>query len=107
MTNISHTQIKAPPHCETMSEVRAGVDEIDKQLIELLALRFGYMDAAARIKEEKSAVRDEDRKAQVIANAVAMAQRYDLPHEKLALLWNDLVEMSIAHETDKWDDIRA
>ncbi len=57
------------PDCSTMLEVRAGVDQVDRELIALLARRFAYMDAAARIKTERSAVRDEARKAQVIANA--------------------------------------
>ncbi|MBZ9779923.1 chorismate mutase, partial [Psychroflexus sp. CAK8W] len=46
-----------------MAEVRAGVDHVDRALIALLAQRFAYMDAAARIKPERGAVRDEGRKA--------------------------------------------
>lgn len=83
-----------------------GVDEVDRQLMELLALRFGYMDAAARIKGEKSQVRDEVRKAQVIANVVDLAKQYELPAEDVGKLWDDLVEISIAHESAKWDDLR-
>ena len=107
MSDLNHIKIKAPPHCETMADVRQGVDEVDKQLVELLALRFGYMDAAARIKDNKSDVRDEKRKAQVIANAMDMAQKYGLPTENLSKIWDDLVEASIAYESDKWDDLRC
>ena len=39
-----------PEDCTTMPEVRAGVDEVDRAIVDLLALRFGYMEAAARIK---------------------------------------------------------
>lgn len=105
MSNIETVPIKAPPHCESMAEVRAGVDEVDRQLLELLALRFGFMDAAARIKGEKSQVRDEDRKTQVIANAVHLAKQYGLPAEQIGKLWDDLVEISIAHESEKWEDL--
>ncbi len=105
MSDHNIQNIKPPPHCETMAEVRNGVDEVDRQLVELLALRFGYMDAAARIKDEKSDVRDEERKAQVIANAMDLAQKYGLPIEQLSKIWDDLVEASIAHESDKWDDL--
>lgn len=106
MINSDTPQIKAPPHCETMVDVRAGVDEVDRQMIELLALRFGFMDAAARIKERKSQVRDEGRKAQVVANAVTLAAHYGLPADAIGKIWDDLVEASIAHEIEKWDDIR-
>ena len=37
---------------DTMIDVRAGVDEVDRELVALLVRRFGYMDAAARITEE-------------------------------------------------------
>jgi isochorismate pyruvate lyase len=86
-----------------MPEVRAGVDAVDKELVALLATRFAYMDAAARIKTTRDAVRDEARKAQVIDNVLAQASAHGLPDELLAKLWNDLVEGSIAYELDRWD----
>ena len=41
-----------PEDCQTMIEVREGVDATDRELVMLLKRRFGYMDAAARIKTE-------------------------------------------------------
>ena len=32
----------SPDQCLTMTDVRAGVDAVDTQLIELLATRFAY-----------------------------------------------------------------
>lgn len=107
MTSDDSPLIKAPPQCANMAEVRCGVDEVDRQLVELLALRFAYMDAAARIKGNKSEVRDEKRKAQVIHNAADLAKKYGLPRAVIAQLWDDLVEASIAHEDKKWDDLRT
>ena len=43
------TSAKLPHQCETMADVRAGVDQVDRELVALLVRRFGYMDAAARI----------------------------------------------------------
>lgn len=86
-----------------MVEVRAGVDALDRELVELLATRFAYMRAAARIKPERGHVRDEGRKAEVIANAKARAQALGLPAEAVADLWDGLVEASIAYELTHWD----
>ena len=86
-----------------MAQVRAGVDQVDRELIALLERRFAYMDAAARIKPERSQVRDEKRKADVIANAQAMAEAAGLPHEAIADLWDHLVEASIAYELAAFD----
>ena len=99
--------IPAPHDCTTMAEVRAGVDATDRALVALLARRFGYMDAAARIKPDRDLVRDETRKRQVIANARAEAEAAGVPAEVVADLWDRLVEASIAYELATFDRLRA
>jgi isochorismate pyruvate lyase len=97
---------KLPDDCETMAEVRAGVDATDRALMALLDRRFGYMRAAARIKQNRGTVRDEARKAQVIAAAAADAEARGLPSPAIAALWDCLVEASIAYELGEWDRLR-
>jgi len=97
---------KDPEACETMLDVRAGVDALDAELVALLAKRFGYMRAAARIKPTRDAVRDEARKASVIAAAVAEAEAHGIPADVVADIWERLVEGSIAYEFGEWDRIR-
>ena len=96
-----------PLKCNDMTQVRAGVDCVDAQLVELLAVRFAYMDAAARIKTERNAVRDEARKQQVLKNVHDAASGSGIPVEVVADLWERLVEASIAYELDIWDANRA
>ncbi len=98
--------MKTAAACETMAEVREGVDALDRELVALLARRFAYMDAAARIKPTRDAVRDEARKAQVIANAEAAASVAGLPPGLAESLWEMLVETSITHEFGAWDRLR-
>ena len=100
------TVIKLPDDCETMIEVRAGVDQIDRELVALLARRFGYMDAAARIKTDRNSVRDEARKAEVLDNVARAAEAAGLEPARLRAVWNELVEHSIAYEAIKWDALR-
>ena len=98
------TDVTLPgPDCTTMAEVRAGVDQVDREMVALLVRRFGYMDAAARIKPERGQVRDEARKAQVIANVGAAAEAAGLPGDAVAALWEGLVEASIAYELAAFD----
>jgi isochorismate pyruvate lyase len=96
----------SPEDCTTMAEVRAGVDALDRKLVALLATRFGYMRAAARIKQSREAVRDERRKASVIAAAVSAAEAQGIPGEVIGDIWERLVEGSIAYEFAEWDRIR-
>ncbi len=101
MTRIS------PQECTTMAEVREGVDRIDEELVGLLAERFRYIEAAARIKPSRDAVRDERRKAVVVARARSHAAAAGAPAAVIADLWERLVGASIAHELERWDAMRV
>lgn len=103
MDDILPGPILPGPACTTMAEVRAGVDQVDRALIALLVGRFAYMDAAARIKPARDAVRDEARKAAVVANATAAARAAGLPQAAIADMWERLVEASIAYELAAFD----
>ena len=92
-----------PEDCQTMAQVRAGVDALDRELVALFARRFAYMRAAARIKPERGMVRDEARKTAVIAAAGIEAERLGAPAERIAALWEVLVESSIAYELERFD----
>lgn len=98
---------KTPEDCADMADVRAGVDQTDRELVVLLARRFGYMRAAARIKTQRNAVRDETRKAAVINAAADKAAAAGLPRDEIADIWDRLVEASIAYEMTEWDRIRS
>ncbi len=99
--------VTPPNECTTMAEVRVGVDETDRRLIALLETRFAYMRAAARIKQDRGAVRDEARKAAVIEAARRAADAAELPGDAIEEIWDRLVEASIAYEMEEWDRLRA
>ena len=101
------TVIRKPADCSTMFEVRAGVDDVDRHLVGLLKRRFAYMAAAARIKPDRSAVRDEWRKADVLAKVDAAAAELGVDRALIARLYEDLIETSIAYELDLFDRTRG
>ena len=95
-----------PEICETMTDVRQGVDEVDRMLVALIARRQGYMDAAARIKPSRSVVRDEARINQVLANVKTEAVKHGLSRGIAEPVWRELMERCIAYEFDVWDSTR-
>jgi isochorismate pyruvate lyase len=95
--------VKDPEQCTTMAEVREGVDDIDSKIMALVAQRFSYMDAAARIKTERSAVRDEARKAKVLEHVAERAQAAGLDPQVMVRMYDDLIEASISHELKSFD----
>ena len=90
-----------------MAEVRHGVDRLDEEIVRLLGERFRYMDAAARIKPVRDAVRDEGRKAEVLANVARLAADHEVPAAVAAELYERLVEASIAYELGRFDATRG
>jgi isochorismate pyruvate lyase len=93
--------------CTTMGEVRAGIDALDRQLVTLLAERLKFIAAAARIKPDRATVRDEWRKADVLAKVEAASKELGVPRDLSADLWERLIEYSIAHEFVLFDKHRA
>jgi isochorismate pyruvate lyase len=97
-----------PDDCRDMLDVRAGVDEIDRLLVTLIARRQGYMDAAARIKTDRNVVRDEARIAEVLSKVKAECERRGLSYEAIAEpVWREMMERCIAYEFDVWDELRT
>ena len=107
MIDPTRTAIIDPDTCQTMLDVRAGVDALDAELVALLGRRFAYMRAAARIKPTHDAVRDEARKAAVIQAATNHAIHTGAPPAAIGRLWEHLVEESIAYEAEEWLRLRA
>lgn len=101
------SEVRDPEECTTMAEVRAGVDDVDRQIVALISRRFGYMDAAARIKPDRDAVRDEWRKADVKTKVDAAAAEAGVDRQLMSRLYEDLIETSIAYELDVFDRTRG
>ena len=96
-----------PAACETMIEVRHGVDALDRALVALLAERQRYMDAAARIKPNRDAVHDQDRIEDVVAKVLVSAEAHRLSPDIAEPVWRTLIDRCIAHEFQTWDRTRT
>lgn len=96
----------APADCTTMAEVRVGVDALDRLLVTVLAERQRYMGAAARIKQDRAAVRDTARIEDVVTKVKAAAREAGLSEAIAEPVWRTLIEACIAHEFDAWDALR-
>jgi len=105
--NFSTDDRPAPAECMTMAQVRQGVDALDRLLVTILAERQRYMDAAARIKPNREAVRDTARIEDVVAKVKAQAREAGLSEEIAEPVWRLLIERCIAYEFEAWDGSRA
>ena len=97
----------APEDCASMAEVRQGVDALDRALVQLLAERQRYMDAAARIKPDRSVVHDDARIEDVVAKVLAAAGPAGLSPALAEPVWRTLIDRCIAHEFETFDRTRV
>jgi isochorismate pyruvate lyase len=105
---ILQTDDRLPPaECATMADVRQGVDALDRALVALIAERQRYMDAAARIKQDRDAVHDAARIEDVVTKVKASARAAGLSEEIAEPVWRTLIDRCIAYEFGVWDALRA
>ena len=106
-TSIAIDARVAPEACQSMAEVRTGVDALDRAMVVLLAERQRYMDAAARIKPDRSVVHDEARIEDVVSKVLAAAGPAGLSADIAEPVWRTLIDRCIAHEFSAWDRTRT
>lgn len=91
--------MKEPAQCRNMTELREGIDALDRQLVTLLARRAAFIDRAATIKAtEGLPARIASRVEKVVANVRQCAEAAGLCPDLAETLWRELIEWSIARE---------
>jgi len=100
------TKPKPAKDCQNMSEVRAGVDAIDRELVLLITKRQAFMAAAARIKTDRATVHDAVRIEDVIEKVKTEALAVGLSIDIAEPVWRELIKQSIAYEFKQWDKLR-
>ncbi len=93
-----YTFQRAPLPCAEMEPVRAEIDAIDRKLVALLAERQKYVEAAGRLKTDRSMVVDQPRIEEVIALVCQEAKDQGLSETIAEGLWRKLIALSIEHE---------
>lgn len=93
------TTLLAPNACQTMADLRAQIDTIDIELINLLVTRSRYIDRAVDLKKiEGLPARTTDRVAEVLDKVGSTATKKGLDPDLARKLWAELIEWSIQRE---------
>ena len=87
-----------PMVCEGLDDVRANIDRIDQQVVELLAERGAYVAQAAGFKQDASAVADPQRVEQVIAQVRGWATAREFDPDLAEVIYRTLVPAFVAYE---------
>lgn len=102
-TYTSDPQKHTSQTAQTMKDVRYEVDRIDRLLVEIIAERQSFMDAAARIKPNREAVYDADRIEDVVSKVLSECEKHGLSKAIAEPVWRLMIERCIAHEFEAYD----
>ena len=87
-----------PSECSTKSEIRAEIDRLDRELIALLAERFGYVRRMAELKENPDEAHAQDRIDDVLDKVAAQAEAAGLDRGLIREMWRSLIEWNVEYE---------
>ena len=92
---------KRPDDCENMAQVRAEIDRIDTELVDLIAERFGYVDRAWQLKSNPEEATVPWRIQEVIDKVESRARERGLPPELAEALWRQMIGWFIQYEEQR------
>ena len=96
---------KRPWECADMGQVRAEIDRIDRELVDLIAERFGYVDRAWQLKANSTEGAVVPwRIQQVIDRVRARAAEKGLPADMVDMVgaqWRNMIGWFVQYEEEK------
>ncbi len=92
--------LKEPKDCSSAEEIRNEIDKIDRQIIELFAIRHKYVEEIVRFKNDENGVIAQERKNQVILQRKNWAGELGLHSDTFAKMYTLLIETNINHELE-------
>jgi isochorismate pyruvate lyase len=95
----------APDQCASLEEIRAGMDAVDRQIVELIAERVEYVRNAAKFKSSSANVAAPDRVAAVLKTRREWAEAKGLSGDVIEGLYRDLVAYSVSEEHKRWEEL--
>ena len=91
--------MKSPGECENMSDIRTEIDEIDRQIIQLIGQRFEYVKAASKFKTSETSVKAPERFKAMLLQRREWAVEEGLNPDTIEKMYFDLVTHFIEEES--------
>ncbi|MCL4767171.1 MAG: chorismate mutase [Hyphomicrobiaceae bacterium] len=93
---------RRPEDCTDMGQVRAEIDRLDAELVDLIAERFGYVERAWQLKlGARQQANVPWRNQQVIDKVRARAVERGVPPDLCEALWRQMIGWFIQYEEEK------
>lgn len=94
--------MKTPDECESMIDIRAEIDQLDRQVVTLLGRRFTYVKAASKFKTSETSVKAPERFQSMLQQRRVWAEKEGLNPDAIEKMYKDLVNHFIEEEMKHW-----
>lgn len=91
-----------PAQCRNLDEIRAGMDAIDREIVDLIGRRVAYVRAAAAFKTSSANVAAPERVAAVLQTRREWAEAAGLSGDVIQTLYRELVSYCVSEEHKQW-----
>lgn len=92
--------MKNPEGCQSIEEIREGIDQIDLQIMRLFAERYAYVKEIVKFKSDESSVIAEDRQKELILQRREWAQELDLNPDLFEEIYWTLMRFNVKKELE-------
>ncbi len=92
--------MKEAKSCTNIEEVRAGIDQIDRKIMELLAKRQGYVVEVVRFKTDQESIVAKDRQEQLYRKREEWADELNLSPRMIREMFEVMVQHNIKKEIE-------
>ena len=90
----------SPENCQSIEEIRAGIDQIDYQIMQLFADRYSFVREIVRFKTDESSVIAEDRQKEVIRQRREWAEELGLNPDLFEEMYWTLMRFNVRKELE-------
>jgi len=93
--------MKLPEKCKNIQEIREAIDNIDKEIIELIGRRFNYVKEIVKFKSrDRDSIVAKDRYDEVIENRRMLAVENGLNPDLIENIYKSLINHFINKEIE-------
>lgn len=91
-----------PADCESLSDIREGIDHLDRCIIKAMGERMRYVKAAARFKPTEASIAAPERVAAMLPNRRGWAEDVGLDGKFIECLYAQIIQWYISEQTEHW-----
>jgi len=97
--------IKPVSDCQTLTDIRAAIDALDRQTITLIGQRAQYVRAAAKFKTSAAAVQAEARVTAMMQDRRMWAEETGVSPDMVETLFREMVRHFTQEELQHWQNV--